>query len=90
HGRVAEINGQRATYLRYLDRNIGLRAEAAPEVRYSALIPATAAIITIGIRRASGFTGTGAGRSGGFSTTIRPPGMTGGRVGVVPRASIKE
>lgn len=61
------------------NKNIGLRAEALPDVRYSTLIPAIAAIIATGISRANGLTGTGFGGSGGASTTVWPPGTTGGR-----------
>ena len=55
-------------------RNIGLRGVDAPDRRYSALIPTTAAIIATGINRATRLTGVASGNVGGASRTIRPPG----------------
>ncbi|MCH9768803.1 MAG: hypothetical protein K0U70_13485 [Actinomycetia bacterium] len=72
------------------NKNIGLRAEALPEVRYSVLIPTIAAIMAMGRRRANGFAGVGFGSSGGGSTTIWPPGITGGRAADRVRRSIAE
>ncbi|BBX50667.1 hypothetical protein GCM10009645_18380 [Mycolicibacterium poriferae] len=48
-------------------RKVGLRG--APEVRYTALIPATATIITSGSSLAIGLGGGVRGTSGGGSTT---------------------
>ena len=59
-------------------KNIGLRGDDAPDRRYNALMPITAATIATGIIRAMGLTGVASGSVGGASRAIRPPG---GRAG---------
>ncbi|BBX71814.1 hypothetical protein MPSYJ_52750 [Mycolicibacterium psychrotolerans] len=61
---------------------MGLRAFEPADLRYSALMPTIAAIIAIGISRASGLTAVASGSGGGASRAIRPPGGCSGSMHV--------
>jgi hypothetical protein len=59
------------------NRYIGLRATPAPDVKYSAIMPAVATIIAIGSNRINGLAAGVFGTSGGRSTTTGPTSMGG-------------
>jgi hypothetical protein len=60
------------------NKNIGLRDDAAPEVKYSSVIPPIAMTIATGSSLPTRFDGGSFGTSGGRSMTISPSSYGGG------------